>query len=147
MNKYVFLSMSVILCSYIWYYKHTIVYFIISFTNRHEIVTSNILFSTMQYITFIHIEIKILIASHPYHIIFIHLVWELQMDFQDVAFLPFYTTFLKHCGRGEVLGTATCLNTVVGVSNGMLTVKYFCSKFLFFPVLFFENHMTVTTLR
>ena len=42
---------------------------------------------------------------------------ELTMCFQDVAFLPsracFATTFLRNCGRGEILGT-TCLATVVG---------------------------------
>ena len=51
------------------------------------------------------------------------------MSVQDTAFLLpeafTSTTFLKHCGRGESLGTTTCLITVVGVSKGMLPVKYF----------------------
>ena len=34
----------------------------------------------------------------------------------------FYTTFLNICGRGESLGTTTCLKTVVGVIMGMLPV-------------------------
>ena len=54
------------------------------------------------------------------------------MGFQDVVFLSsgacFYTTFLKHCDRGESLVTTTCLITVVGVIKGMLPVKYFCSN-------------------
>ena len=54
------------------------------------------------------------------------------MGFQDVSFLPsrpgLYTTFLTNCGRGESLGTITCLRTVVGVSKGMLPVKYFHSN-------------------
>ena len=57
------------------------------------------------------------------------------MGFHDVEFLPssasFFTTFLKNCGSSESLRTATCLNTVVGVSKGMLPVKYFfCTKSL-----------------
>ena len=42
------------------------------------------------------------------------------MAFQDVAFLPsrarFCSAFLINCARGEVLGTATCVMAVVGVS-------------------------------
>ena len=49
---------------------------------------------------------------------FSFLVWELLVGFQDVAFLPsrtgFSTTCLKHCGRGEIFLTTTCLTTVVG---------------------------------
>ena len=45
------------------------------------------------------------------------------MGILDLAFLPslasFSTTFLKYCGRGESLGTTTCLKTAVGVSKGM----------------------------
>ena len=56
----------------------------------------------------------------------------LQEIFQDVVFLPsgasFSTTFLKNCGRGESLGSTTCLNAVVGVSKGMLSVEYSCSN-------------------
>ena len=54
------------------------------------------------------------------------------MGLQDVAFLPsrasFYTTFLKNCGRGEILGTTTCHKTVVGDKPGFLHLKYFCSN-------------------
>ena len=54
------------------------------------------------------------------------------MGFQNIAFLPsrasFPTTFLKNCGRGECLVTITCLKTIVGVSKGVLHVKYFCSN-------------------
>ena len=69
------------------------------------------------------------------------------MVFQDVAFLPsrasFYTTFLKYCGRGESLGTTTCLKAVVRVSRDMLSVRYFCSmKPLFVPVEFNGCHKT-----
>ena len=53
------------------------------------------------------------------------------MGFQHVAFLPcratLSTTFLKHCGRGESLGSTTCHKSVVEVSMGMLSVRYFCS--------------------
>ena len=45
---------------------------------------------------------------------------ELLIGYQDVA--GFYTTFLKYYGRGECLGTTTCLKTVV---KGVLPVKYF----------------------
>ena len=54
------------------------------------------------------------------------------MGFQDVAFLPLRTrvstTFLKNCGIDESLGTTTCPKTVVGLSKGMLSVKYFLSS-------------------
>ena len=47
------------------------------------------------------------------------------MGSQDAALLPssqarFYTTLPKHCGRGENLGTAICLKSAVGISQGML---------------------------
>ena len=49
------------------------------------------------------------------------------MGFQDVAFMPsqasFSTTFLKKCGRGESLGTTTCLKTVVGGKQGHAPCK------------------------
>ena len=45
-------------------------------------------------------------------------VRELLMGFQDAAFLPsrasFFNTFFTKCGRGESLGTTTCLKTEVG---------------------------------
>ena len=53
----------------------------------------------------------------------------MEGGFRDVAFLPsiasFYTTFLKHCGRGESLGTITCLKTVVGGKQGHVPCKIF----------------------
>ena len=53
------------------------------------------------------------------------------MGFRDVAFLPsrasFSSTFLTNYDRGESLRTATSLKTVVGVSKGMLPVRYFRS--------------------
>ena len=56
----------------------------------------------------------------------------LLKGFQDVAVLltraSFYTTFLINCGMGESVVTTTCDNTVVGVSKGVLHVKYFCSN-------------------
>ena len=48
------------------------------------------------------------------------------MGLQDVAFLP-SRTFL-HCGRGEIHGTTTCLETVVRGRQVMLPAKYFCSN-------------------
>ena len=49
------------------------------------------------------------------------------MGSQDVAFLPsrasFSIVFAKICGRGEILGTTTCLRTVVGSSKGIFPVK------------------------
>ena len=51
-------------------------------------------------------------------------------EFSGCMFLPsrpgLYTTFLKNCGRGESLETPTCPRTVVGVSKGMLAVKFHC---------------------
>ena len=59
-------------------------------------------------------------------------VGKLLMVFQDVAFLSprasFSTAFLKNCGSGKRFGTTTCLKTVVGVSKGMLLVRYICSN-------------------
>ena len=47
---------------------------------------------------------------------------ELLMRLQEVVFQPFRvsfsTTFLKQCGRGESLGTTTCLRYVVGGKQG-----------------------------
>ena len=51
--------------------------------------------------------------------------------------------FLRKCGRGDGLRTTTCLNTLVGISNGMLPVKYCCStKPLFVFITFNGDHMT-----
>ena len=53
------------------------------------------------------------------------------MSFQDVAFLPSrasFHAFLKNSGRCESLGTTMSLKSVVGVSKGMLPVKYFRSN-------------------
>ena len=35
----------------------------------------------------------------------------------------FSTIFVQNCGRGEGLGTTTCLITVVGVKQGHATLK------------------------
>ena len=44
------------------------------------------------------------------------------MGFLDVALLPsragYSTAFVEDCGRGEYLGTTTCLRTVVGGKQG-----------------------------
>ena len=66
------------------------------------------------------------------------------MGLQDVALLSFrtsfHTIFLKNCGRGEGLGTTTCLATVA--------VKYFrCNKCFFLSVEFNGDHKTVTRQR
>ena len=37
----------------------------------------------------------------------------------ELVFAP----FLINCGRGESLGTTTCLRTVFGLSKGMLPVR------------------------
>ena len=51
------------------------------------------------------------------------------MGFQDMLFLPSLasvcTMFPENCDRGYILGTATCLMTMVGVSKFMLPVRYF----------------------
>ena len=61
-----------------------------------------------------------------------YLVVELHMGFQHVAFTPscarFYTAFLKNCDRGESLGIATCLKTVVGGKHGHAPCKDICSN-------------------
>ena len=53
--------------------------------------------------------------------IIIVLVVDLLMGFQDVAFLlsrdSFSKTFCEDCGRGEILGAATCLRIVMGVNK------------------------------
>ena len=76
---------------------------------------------------------------------------DLLRGFQDVEYLPsrasFFTTFLKNCGRGESLRTTTCLKAVVGVSKGMLPVKYVPIKPLFVSVEFHRDHKTVTKVR
>ena len=55
--------------------------------------------------------------------IYIYCGRELLMTFLDVLFLPcrasFSTTFLNNCGRGEGLGTTTCLETMFGVSKAL----------------------------
>ena len=60
------------------------------------------------------------------------LVGNILIGFWDVTFLPtracFSTTFLNNCGRGESIGTTTCLKTVVGVGKCMIPVEYFHSN-------------------
>ena len=52
---------------------------------------------------------------------------ELQVGFQDVAFLPselvFVPCFLKNCGRGEGLMAATCHRTIDGGKQGHAPCK------------------------
>ena len=71
-------------------------------------------------------------------------VRELQMGFHDVEFLSsracFCPTFLKKCGRGESLWTATCIKTIVGVSKGMLHIKYILFNKSFWGQSFYEDH-------
>ena len=60
----------------------------------------------------------------------------------------FSTSFLRNSGRSENLGTATCSETVFGVSKGILHVNYFHSNKAFFvSVECHGDHMTVTKLR
>ena len=55
----------------------------------------------------------------------------------------FSATFIKHCGKGECFRDTTCLKTVVGVSKGMLPVKYLRSnKASFVSVEFHGDHKT-----
>ena len=64
------------------------------------------------------------------------------MGFLHLMFLPshasFYTTFLNNCCRGEGVMITTCLKTVVWVSKGMLSVKYFHSNKAFFVSVKFQ---------
>ena len=50
------------------------------------------------------------------------------MDFLDVVFLPFqpsfYSIFLKNCGMVMTLSSPYVLGLWLGVSKGMLPVKY-----------------------
>ena len=66
----------------------------------------------------------------------INLVGELVIGSQDIAFTPsratFSTTFPKKCCRSESPVTTPCLNNVVGVSKGMLSIKYSNSNKTFF---------------
>ena len=68
-----------------------------------------------------------------------------MMSFQDVAFVPFrasfFTTYLKVCGRGESLGTTTCLGTVVWGTQGHAPCKILLLHEAFFvPVIFTGDH-------
>ena len=71
------------------------------------------------------------------------------MGLQDVAFLPstasFYTTNLKYSGRGECLGTTTCLITVVGDKQGHAPCKILLlKKSLFLCQLNFKEIMRLS---
>ena len=61
------------------------------------------------------------------------------MDFLDLAFLPsrasFHTTFLRNCGRGDCLRTATCLSTLFGGKQGHAP----CRILLLQQILFFVS--------
>ena len=74
-------------------------------------------------------------------------VGELLMGFRDLAILPssasISITFLKNCGICESLRTTTCPKTVVGVSKGMLPVRYFAPQGLF---LYQSNIMDIIRL-
>ena len=74
------------------------------------------------------------------------------MSFQDVVLLSsrasFHTTFLRQYDKCESLGTTTCIKTVVGVSKGMLPVKYFhLQQPLFVSMECHADHETVTEMR
>ena len=63
-------------------------------------------------------------------------------------FISIYTIFQKNCGRGESLGTETCLKIVVGETKAMFAVKYICSNKVFFVSVRLDwDHKTVTKLR
>ena len=51
----------------------------------------------------------------------------LMPSIPEFVLLFFSTAFVKNCGRGESLQTTTCIKAVVGVSKGLLPVKYICS--------------------
>ena len=72
------------------------------------------------------------------------------MVFHDVEFLPtranFSTAFHKNCVIGDSLGSTTCHKTAVGLSKGMLPVKYLRSNNAFFAsIKFHGDHKTVTS--
>ena len=74
------------------------------------------------------------------------------MGFLDVAFVPsrasFSATFLKHCGRGESLGTTTCLQTVFVGRQGYSPCNILSlHQNLFVSDEFHGDHKTVTKLR
>ena len=63
------------------------------------------------------IRVIVIIIVLKYVIYICIYIREPIIGFQDVVFLSsrasYSTTFLKNCGRGESLGTTTCLKTVV----------------------------------
>ena len=74
------------------------------------------------------------------------------MSFQDVAFLSsragFPTTFKKIAVEVNILTQPHILQLWLGVSKGILPVKYFHSVKLFFvSVEFNDDHKTVSMLR
>ena len=60
------------------------------------------------------------------------MVTELLMSFLDVAFLPSWASFPPHFLKMEVevkaSGQPYVIKLWLGVSKGMLSVKYFCSN-------------------
>ena len=54
----------------------------------------------------------------------------------SVVALLSYPAFLKDCGRGESLQTATCLKTAVGCKRVHVPVKYSCSNKTSFCVFY-----------
>ena len=61
----------------------------------------------------------------------------------------FSTTCLKNCGKGECLGTTTCLMTVAGGKQGHAPCRMLpLQQILFFVSLKFHgDHKTVTKMR
>ena len=68
------------------------------------------------------------------------------MGLQDVVFLPlrasFYTTFIKNCGRGEIVGTTMCVKTVFGGRQGHAPCKILWLQ----QSLFYGDDKSVTKL-
>ena len=76
----------------------------------------------------VHISTVVFVWNSPHR-----WVGELQIDFQDVVFLPslhsFCTTFLKMCGFGfRALGQPHICDKRLVVSNSILPVKHFTLK-------------------
>ena len=73
------------------------------------------------------------------------------MGFLVVAFLPskvsFYTTFFKHCGRGESFGAFTCLRTVAWCRQGHAACKIFLLQQILFVCQSKLMEITGLTLR
>ena len=77
----------------------------------------------------LHYHLVLIVIRKVANIFKAYCVMELLMGFLDVVFLPhtelFFATFLKYCGRGESLKTATYLMTVVVGKEGHTHIKNF----------------------